>query len=111
MVSVIIVGLAKEVYEQKLKEAQEIAEAVLDAEVQIGRLLDEIPKSNKWESQNPTGGESTPKQQAIKEIGITHPERYQALAKHPGKVEQAKREARESKQTNSHWCGIVSKDA
>ena len=39
------VGLAREVHEQKLKEAQEIAEAVLDAEVQIGKLTAELPRA------------------------------------------------------------------
>ena len=39
------VGLAKEVYDQKLKEAQEIAEAVLDAETRMGELIKDIPKA------------------------------------------------------------------
>jgi len=39
------VGLAQEVHQQKLQEAQEIAEAVLDAEVQIGKLTAAIPKA------------------------------------------------------------------
>lgn len=39
------VGLAKEVHEQKLLEAQEIAEAVLDAEVKVGELTARIPKA------------------------------------------------------------------
>ena len=39
------VGLAHAVREQKLKEAQAISEAVLDAEVRIGQLMRDIPKS------------------------------------------------------------------
>ena len=39
------VGLAKEVREQKLAEAQDIADAVLDAEVRIGQLMSEVPKA------------------------------------------------------------------
>ena len=38
------IGLAKEVREQKLKEAQFISEAMLDAEVRIGQLMQSIPK-------------------------------------------------------------------
>ena len=39
------VGLAQEVREQKLAEAQEIAETVLDAEVRIGELMAQVPKA------------------------------------------------------------------
>lgn len=39
------VGLAQEVHEQKLREAQDIADAVLDAEVRIGELMAEVPKA------------------------------------------------------------------
>lgn len=41
------VGLAQEVREQKLREAQEISEAVLDAEVRIGELMAKVPKATK----------------------------------------------------------------
>ena len=41
------VGLAKEVREQKLQEAQAISEAVLDAEVKIGELMRSVPKATK----------------------------------------------------------------
>ena len=40
------IGLAKEVREQKLKEAQFISEAMLDAEVRIGQLMQSVPKSS-----------------------------------------------------------------
>ena len=40
-------GLAKEVHEQKLKEAQNINDAVQLASVQIGKLLNAIPKATK----------------------------------------------------------------
>lgn len=40
------VGLAKEVREQKLAEAQDIADAVLDAEVKIGELMLQVPKAS-----------------------------------------------------------------
>lgn len=40
-------GLAKEVYEQKKSEAQEIAETVTLAEMRTGELLKQIPKATK----------------------------------------------------------------
>ena len=40
------VGLAKEVYEQKKMEAQEIAEAVQLASVQMGKILNTMPKES-----------------------------------------------------------------
>lgn len=40
------VGLAEEVRKQKLAEAQDIAEAVLDAEVRIGQLMSQVPKTS-----------------------------------------------------------------
>ena len=39
-------GLAKEVYEQKKSEAQEIAETVTLAEMRTGELLKQIPKAS-----------------------------------------------------------------
>lgn len=41
------VGMAREVYQQKLEEAQEIAEVVTDAECRMGELLKQIPKRRK----------------------------------------------------------------
>jgi len=46
------VGLAKEVRKQKLEEAQFISEAVLDAEVRIGELMQAIPKAAKGTGAN-----------------------------------------------------------
>ena len=40
------IGLAEEVRKQKLAEAQDIAEAVLDAEVRIGQLMSQVPKTS-----------------------------------------------------------------
>ena len=40
------VGMAKEVYNQKLEEAQEIAEVVTDAECRMGELLKAVPKAS-----------------------------------------------------------------
>lgn len=86
------VGLAQEVYQQKLSEAQDIADAVLDAEVRMGQLAAAIPKAaNQYAI--PNSGES--KKQQLEEIGIKHPERFETLAKHPEVVEQVKAKARE----------------
>ena len=53
------VGLAKEVHEQKLREAQDIADAVLDAEVRIGELTRAMPKAQGFASSIlPTDGKN-----------------------------------------------------
>lgn len=90
------VQLAAEVHEQKLQEAQEIAEAVLDAETKLGELTAAMEKAQGFASIRPTdGGNVKTKTEQLKELGITHAERYETLAKHPELVEQAKQEARE----------------
>jgi len=86
------VQLAAEVHEQKLHEAQEIAEAVLDAETKLGELTSKMEKAiNQYAS--PTDGKS--KKERLQELGINHHERFETLAKHPEQVKQAKEEARE----------------
>ena len=90
------VGLAKEVHEQKLAEAQEIAEAVLDAETKLGELTSKMKKSQGFASIHPNGGENAKtKTEQLSELGISHHERFETLASHPDKVEQAKAVARE----------------
>ena len=72
------VKLAQEVRQQKLLEAQDIADAVLDAEVRIGELTAAIPKATtasgnqytgKWKNdtavQNPTTPAPALKQTAL----------------------------------------------
>lgn len=93
------VGLAKEVREQKLKEGQDIADAVLDAEVRIGELMAKVPKNQVGRpSKNiDTDVENLPtKSEVIQEAGFTpkQVERFQTLAKNPDIVEEAKAEAR-----------------
>lgn len=99
------VGLAQEVRKQKLQEAQDISEAVLDAEVKIGELMAKVPKASFDRGNQYTGGKTTPlsssqkpKTQIIKEAGFTpkQVERFQTLAAHPDIVEKAKAEAREN---------------
>lgn len=98
------VGLAKEVREQKLQEAQLISEAVLDAEVRIGQLMRDVPKASHDRGNQYTGGKdpsvgrSQNKRQVIEESGFskTQVQRFEELASHPEIVEQAKAEAREN---------------
>ena len=100
------VGLAKSVREQKLKEAQAISEAVLDAEVRIGELMKGLPKcsggdrkSEKIKNDTAVDFERKAKKaEVIKDAGFTpkQAERFQQLASHPEIVEQAKAEAREN---------------
>ena len=90
------VGLAKEVHEQKLAEAQEIAEAVLDAETKLGELTSKLKtmQGQRKDLQHiPNSGEKSKKEQ-LKDLGITHEERFETLANHPEVVEQAKADAR-----------------
>ena len=98
------VGLAQEVRNQKLHEAQDIADAVLDAEMKIGELMARVPKAKGGQpyhknSTTDTAVAST-KAEVIREAGFTpkQVERFQAIAKHPEAVEQAKAEAREQEE-------------
>lgn len=92
------VGLAQEVREQKLHEAQDIADAVLDAEVRIGELMAKVPKAkNQYDNAVDSGVHST-KTDVIEQAGFTvkQVQRFETLAAHPEIVEQAKAEAREN---------------
>ena len=90
------VGLAKEVHEQKLAEAQDIADAVLDAEAKIGELTSRMKKaSNQFACDS---GVTGTKGKQLEAIGLNRKQasRYEAIAAHPVLVEQAKAEAREN---------------
>lgn len=92
------VGLAKEVHEQKLQEAQEIAEAVLDAEVKIGELTRDMQTMQGQRNDLQLRCTDAPKskEKQLKEIGISKDQgkRYETLASHSKLVEQAKADAR-----------------
>lgn len=97
------VGLAQEVREQKLREAQDISEAVLDAEVRIGELMAKVPTQSKYnatkrQDTDVQSFERKTKTEIIKDAGFTpkQVQRFQTLAAHPEIVEQAKAEAREN---------------
>ena len=93
------VGLAKEVRQQKLAEAQDIADAVLDAEVKVGELTAKIQTAQGKRTDIQLGRTAAPKskKEIIKKAGFKKDQikRFEALAKHPEAVEQAKAEARE----------------
>lgn len=92
------VGLAKEVLEQKKVEAQEIAELVTMSEMQIGRMMKEIPKAtaNQYTSANCPEGQKA-KSETIRELGFTPKQtaQFQQMADHEPQVLEAIAEARE----------------
>lgn len=92
------VGLAQEVREQKLHEAQEISEAVLDAEVRIGELMAKVPKAQGKRTDIQPTDSAVGKYDVIEKAGFTpkQVERFETLAAHPEIVAQAKAEAREN---------------
>lgn len=97
------VGVAQEVRKQKLKEGQEIAEAVLDAEVRIGELMREVPKAQGFASapiHNSGVKNVKTKTEVISDMGFTPMQvsRFETLAAHPEAVERAKAEARENQE-------------
>lgn len=95
------VGVAQEVRKQKLKEGQEIGEAVLDAEVRIGELMREVPKASggaPYHKDTVDSGVQSTKAKIIEDAGFTvkQVQRFETLAAHPEIVAQAKAEAREN---------------
>lgn len=90
------VGLAKEVHEQKLQEAQEIAEAVLDAEAKIGELTSKMEQAKGARTDIKPMDNGVPKSKQLEQIGINEKQkqRFETLASHPETVEKAKAEAR-----------------
>lgn len=88
------VQLAAEVHEQKLQEAQEIAEAVLDAETKLGELTSKMEKAVNQHSAIRNGAKS--KKEQLEEVGINKDQasRFETLAMHPETVERAKADAR-----------------
>ena len=94
------VGVAQEVRKQKLKEGQEIGEAVLDAEVRIGELMRDVPKKQGFAStiRDTAVANVETKQSIVEKAGFTpkQVQRFETLAAHPEIVAQAKAEAKEN---------------
>lgn len=94
------VGLAKEVHEQKLLEAQEIAEAVLDAEAKIGELTARMTKAS---NQHARDNGVTTKTDAMRQAGFSGSDdnirqqasRFERLSAHPQEIAEAKETARQ----------------
>lgn len=92
------------VREQKIEEAQMLAEALLDAEARIGELTNEIPKASGGNHGNQyTGGKSNntvtfakTKEDIIKDLGFDRMQvsRFETLAANKDIIEEAKAEAR-----------------
>lgn len=97
--------LAKEVYEQKQEEAQDISEAVQLASVQIGKLTNAIPKKSGGDHGNqhtggkiPSGGNfGTTKKEEAEKLGLKKNQvsEFQRMADNEEIVKQALKEARE----------------
>ena len=94
-------GLAKEVYEQKKSEAQEIAETVTLAEMRTGELLRQIPKATTNHKRLESNTDVTflkTKEETTKELGFSKMQvsRMQTLAENPEIVKEAIQEARDN---------------
>lgn len=92
------VGLAKEVAEQKRQEAQQLAEAVIDAEVRIGELMRQIPKASGRNQYTEDCLPTKTKQQTLEDNGFSRDigNQFEQMSKHPEAVAAAKAEAREA---------------
>ena len=95
--------VAEGVRKQKKEEAQMLAEALLDAEVRIGEILEKMPKasggdrkSENFKSNSTVTFET--KEQAIKEMKFDKMQvsRFQTLAQNKDLVEQIKQDARDT---------------
>lgn len=96
------VGLAKEVYDQKLEEQRRLCDMILDASVKLGDLTKAMPKAppgRKPEITDSTVGYSAEKTKSerITNLGFTpkQVERFETLADNKDLVEQEKAAARE----------------
>lgn len=95
--------VAAEVTQQKKAEAQDIAEALIDAETRLGELFNEMPKGSGGDRRSKDFKRDTvvpfeTKEQAAEKLGFDkkYIERCQQLAENPNIVEQVKADAREN---------------
>ena len=95
-------GLAQDVLQQKIHEAQQLAEVKTRAEVKLGELTAAMPKSNGnqyTKSASPSRAEKQiTKSDALARVNISSQKasQYELMAAHPDVVEQAIAEAREN---------------
>lgn len=95
------VSLAKEVYEQKLAEAQEFSEVTVLAQQKVGELLLQIQtaQGKRTDLTSPQDTEKLKtKSEITTEMGMTSQQvsQYQQMAQHPEAVQTAIEKARES---------------
>ena len=96
------VGLAKEVYDQKLAEAQEVAEIAVDAARQLGLLLMNIQtapgRRTDIETSILKGNEVKTKTEITSEMGLSSKQvfQYQQMAQNPEAVQAAIQKAIEN---------------
>ena len=94
-------GLAQDVLQQKIQEAQQIAEVKTRAEMRLGELTAAIPKTRgaRTDLTSPTRAEKfETKAEALAKVNISTQKasQYELMAAHPDVVEQAIAEAREN---------------
>lgn len=94
-------GLAQDVLNQKLKEAQEIAEVKTQAEIRLGELTAAMPKSAGGRPEKNSSATETSfqtKQEALDGVGIRKQaaSEYERMAAHPEIVNRVLAEKRES---------------
>lgn len=91
-------GLVDEIRQQKLLEAQDLADEVLLAEIRLGELISEIPelpgKRTDLEPMDTTAQRS--KKEVLQDLGfsVKTAQRFETLAKHPDIVASMSAEAR-----------------
>lgn len=85
------VSLAKEVYEQKLAEAQEIGQVTVEAAQKMGELLLQIQKAQGKRTDIQTSSEVRTKSEQLADIGITKQRgnEYEQMALNPEAVKAA----------------------
>ncbi len=94
-------GLAQEVLQQKVQEAQQLAEVKTRAEVRLGELTAAMPKATGARTDLTSSSRDTrlkTKEEALSQVKITKQQasQYELMAAHPEIVEQAIAEAREN---------------
>ncbi len=96
------VGLAEEIRKQKLEEAQDVADALLAAEVRLGELISELPESpgKRTDLEPEDSGVQRSKKEVLEDMGLSvkTAQRYEKLALHPEIVASISAESRDKGQ-------------
>lgn len=93
------VGVAEEIRRQKLAEAQDVADALLAAEVRLGELISELPESQgkRTDLELEDSGVQKSKKEVLEDMGLSvkTAQRYERLASHPEIVASISAESRD----------------